>query len=78
MNIEMIKKDLQHIKEIGQNYLFILQVLNEKIDYTSEIDDITLDDIKEIQTRYNEYIAQDEYNIYSDEFIELIEKEGNK
>ena len=71
MELDKIKQDLLKLKEMDYKELFILLVLNEKVEYKQDIQDITQTDLNYLEQKYYEFIDDD--NITS--LLEMINKE---
>lgn len=67
MNIEKIKKILKEFQKNDYRDYFAAVLLNEKINYMHEIEDITENDIKYIDEIYDDYTSNDNMSLLSEE-----------
>ena len=75
MNIEKIKELLRTIKKADYRDYFAAVLLNEKIDYMQDIEDLTEKDLKYIDGIYDNYISNDFIKLLSDEIMGKLEEE---
>ena len=76
MELDKIKQDLLKLKEMDYKELFILLVLNEKVEYKQDIQDITQADLNYLEQKYYEFIDDDNIaSLLNEQVLEMINKE---
>lgn len=75
MRLNKIKELLKEIKELSYEEYISLLVLNEKIDYNSDIQDITNGDLDFIKNWIENTYMENDISLYSEEFNDFINKE---
>ena len=74
MNIEKIKELVKTIKSSDYRDYFAAIILNEKIDYLQDLEDLTENDLKYIENIYNYYMKND-ISLFSEEIYNKIWEE---
>lgn len=75
MRLNKIKELLKEIRELTfQEYISLL-ILNEKIDYNSDIEDITDVDLDYIRKWIANTYMENDFSLYSEAFNDFINKE---
>ena len=59
LNLENVKTVVRFLRTIRHDTLFSALILNEKIDYLQELEDLTEKDIEFLKELYEEYIEDD-------------------
>ena len=59
LNVENVKTGVRFLRTIRHDTLFSALILNEKIDYLQELEDLTEKDIEFLKELYEEYIEDD-------------------
>lgn len=75
MRLNKIKELLKEIKELSYQEYISLLVLNEKIDYIQDIQDITNGDLEYIKKWIANTYMENDISLYSEEFNDFINKE---
>lgn len=75
MRLNKIKELLKEIKELSYQEYISLLVLNEKIDYNSDIQDITNGDLDYIRNWIENTYMENDISLYSEAFNDFINKE---
>ena len=73
MNIENVKELLLTIKKADYKDLFAALVLNERIDYAQDIEDITANDIEYLEELYDEFLNVDTMTLLNEELLDYLE-----
>lgn len=73
MNINKIKELLYIFKNSDYKDFFGALVLNEKIDYIQDIEDITKDDIKYLEELYDEFLNIDNMTLLNTDLIDYLD-----
>lgn len=74
MKLEEVKELLKIFKSADYKALFGALVLNEKIDYMSEIDDITDKDIEYLKELYNKFLDSDNLTLINSDLLDDMEE----
>lgn len=75
MRLDKIKELLKEIRELSWHEYISLLILNEKIDYNSDIQDITDGDLDYIRGWIENTYMENDISLYSEMFNDFINKE---
>ena len=74
-----IKELLYILKNADYKDLFIALILNDKIDYIQDIEDLQEEDITYLETIYKEFIENDTItSLINPEILDMIEEKGGE
>ena len=79
MNMELLKEYTRTLKNMNYKEFIGAIILNEKLDYLQDLEDITQKDVDYLTKLYNYYMENDYLNIFNvNELIEEYEMEGGQ